>query len=295
MKCKNIECQNETKGKNLYCSLTCRNVYVNKYMRNYDKVKEFYSKKNKIKEDEYMKNPNLCKHCQEIISYNNRENKYCNQSCVAKHTNPLRKGIKHNMSKEGVDNIKKSNLLIHSSNEWLENVKKANSLRRKNFIECNYCKKMTNNTKFCCRKCQNDYYIELYKEDTNKSFSLYKTLTKFNFNLADYETEFDFSLIKEHGWYLPTNKGDNLGGVSRDHMLSVREGFELGIDPKLLSHPANCKLMIHNDNISKNKKSSITYEELLERIKYFNEKYNLVERVESESTTKILQVSFAKP
>jgi hypothetical protein len=34
----------------------------------------------------------------------------------------------------------------------------------------------------------------------------------------------------------------NLGGVSRDHMIAVRDGFNLGIDPKLLSHPANCKL-----------------------------------------------------
>ena len=54
-------------------------------------------------------------------------------------------------------------------------------------------------------------------------------------------------------------------------MLSVREGFELGIDPKLLSHPANCKLMIHNENVSKNKKSSISLDDLIKRIKYFNE------------------------
>lgn len=53
-------------------------------------------------------------------------------------------------------------------------------------------------------------------------------------------------------------------------MLSVREGFELGIDPKLISHPANCRLMKHTDNISKNKKSVITVEELLEKIKEFD-------------------------
>ena len=260
MKCKNIECQNETKGKNLYCSLTCRNVYVNKYMRNYDKVKEFYSKKNKIKEDEYIKNPNLCKHCQEIIPFNNKVKQYCNQSCVAKHTNPLRKGIKHNTSEEGRNNKIK-----------------AAFLKRKNFIECNYCKKMTNNIKFCCKECQNNFKMEYIKNDIDLIYSSYKSSTKFKFNLADYETEFDFSLIKEHGWYSPTNKNNNLGGISRDHMLSVREGFDLGINPKLLAHPANCKLMIHNENVSKHKKSSITYEELLERIKYFNEKYNLVD------------------
>ena len=56
-------------------------------------------------------------------------------------------------------------------------------------------------------------------------------------------------------------------------MLSVREGFELGIDPKLISHPANCRLMIHNENVSKNKKSIITLEELLDRIEKFEQKY----------------------
>lgn len=38
MKCKNIECENDVTGKRVYCSLTCRNIYVNKYIRNYDKL-----------------------------------------------------------------------------------------------------------------------------------------------------------------------------------------------------------------------------------------------------------------
>jgi Rps23 Pro-64 3,4-dihydroxylase Tpa1-like proline 4-hydroxylase len=100
-------------------------------------------------------------------------------------------------------------------------------------------------------------------------FKIYKAETNFKFNLSDYPDMFDFSLIEKYGWYSPSNKKNNLSGVSRDHMLSVKEGFELGIDPKLLAHPANCKLMIHNDNVSKNKKSSITLEELLERIENF--------------------------
>ena len=56
-------------------------------------------------------------------------------------------------------------------------------------------------------------------------------------------------------------------------MLSVNEGYKLGIDPYFLSHPANCKLMIHTDNIRKNKKSSITKEELIERVKNWEIKY----------------------
>ena len=58
-------------------------------------------------------------------------------------------------------------------------------------------------------------------------------------------------------------------------MISVREGFELGIDPSLISHPANCRLIKHTDNISKNKKSILTLDELIERIKIFNSKYNI--------------------
>ena len=101
-------------------------------------------------------------------------------------------------------------------------------------------------------------------------YQKYKQDCLFKFNLADYPEHFDFSLIEKYGWYSPTNKKNNLEGVSRDHMLSVREGFELGIDPKLISHPANCRLMKHTDNISKNKKSVITVEELLEKIKEFD-------------------------
>lgn len=53
-------------------------------------------------------------------------------------------------------------------------------------------------------------------------------------------------------------------------MLSVKDGFERGIDPKIISHPANCRLMIHTDNISKNKKS---IKDLLDRIKKIEDKY----------------------
>ena len=53
------------------------------------------------------------------------------------------------------------------------------------------------------------------------------------------------------------------------YMYNLGVFFKDKIDPKLLAHPANCKLMIHNDNVSKNKKSSITLEELLERIENF--------------------------
>ena len=258
MKCKNIECENETKGKNIYCSLSCRNIYVNKYLRNYDKYSDTIKEKNNLKEIEYLKSPKTCK-CGEIIPFSKRTNKYCNHSCVAKFTNSEKDYSLRS------DNIKKG---IH---KYLidNNIKEEGKIGLNDLI-CKGCNnKFTNKQKlkFCSDNCRVDYR----RKDMN-AFKIYKAETNFKFNLADYSDSFDFSLIEDYGWYSPSNKKNNLGGVSRDHMLSVKEGFELGIDPKLLSHPANCELMIHNDNISKNKKSSITLEELLERIENFNKK-----------------------
>ena len=50
-------------------------------------------------------------------------------------------------------------------------------------------------------------------------------------------------------------------------MVSIKTGFDLGINPEIIKHPANCKIMLHKQNQSKREKSSITIEELLERIR----------------------------
>ncbi len=262
MKCKNIECENETIGKRVYCSLTCRNIFVNKYLRKYDKVSDTFKKKKKEKEDEYLKNSKKCKYCNTEIPYDKKDNDYCNHSCSASHSNSLRdvtykdkisKGIKEYIKKNGLFGA----LLIKRD---------PNSPKFRICKNCNteYIKK----TIFCSKNCLNEY-----KRKDMDEYKKYKQDTIFKFSLNDYPDYFEFELIEKHGWYSPTNKNNNLNGVSRDHMLSVNEGFHLGIDPFLLAHPANCKLMIHNDNISKNKRSSITLNELLKRIEEFELKY----------------------
>jgi len=99
---------------------------------------------------------------------------------------------------------------------------------------------------------------------------------QFKFSLNNYPNEFDFNLIKKYGWYKAKNNGNNLNGISRDHMYSIKEGFENKVDPNLIAHPANCKLLIHNENVSKHKKSSITIEELKKKINKWNLKYNVL-------------------
>ena len=122
---------------------------------------------------------------------------------------------------------------------------------------------------FCDSKCKKEYQRKNMSE-----FKKYKQDCLFTFSLNSYPDEFEFDLIKKYGWYKPVNRGNNLNGVSRDHMFSIMEGFLNNIDSKLISHPANCKLVLQKENSSKHKKSSITLDELIERIENWNKKYN---------------------
>jgi hypothetical protein len=106
----------------------------------------------------------------------------------------------------------------------------------------------------------------LYPQSNKVGLARYRQLCEFKFSLKDYKDKFDFKLIEQFGWYKAKNRGDNLGGVSRDHMYSVSDGFKNNIDPKFISHPANCSLVLQTDNSKKKGKSSITLEELIERI-----------------------------
>jgi len=102
----------------------------------------------------------------------------------------------------------------------------------------------------------------------------YRKNCQFCFCLNEYPDEFDFSLIEKYGWYSASNKGGNTNGVSRDHMYSISDGWKNKISPLIISHPANCKLLRHEENFfKKNKNSSISLEYLEKRILEWNEKY----------------------
>lgn len=121
--------------------------------------------------------------------------------------------------------------------------------------------------RYCCAACVSK------SRKSATEFLDYKNACKFSFNVWDFPEEFDLGLIYKHGWYKAKNRGDNLGGVSRDHRISINFGWANGIDPEIMRHPANCKLMVHSDNISKHKKCSVLLEQLVEDISSWNEKY----------------------
>ena len=130
--------------------------------------------------------------------------------------------------------------------------------------------------KFCSKSCGTKYTTNIRYEKLRSSKTErenYKRDCNFKFSIKDYPNEFDFSLLERHGMYKAKNRGNNLTGISRDHMVSVMWGFRNNIPPEHIAHPANCRLIVHNDNVSKGDKCSITYEELLERINQWNMKY----------------------
>jgi len=263
-KCKNIDCCDETKGKRVYCSLTCRNYYVNKYLRDYSKNGEGITEKSK---NNYLLSPKKCKKCDNDIVYENRESDYCSRECSLSNANAKRKGIKYNMTSDGLKNICISNRERHGYKFGEYELKPNKCCNCDNTFSFEERNKI-----YCSKSCRKEY-----NRKNMDVFTIYKSDASFKFSLNYYPDAFDFSLIEKHGWYSPSNsKKPNIGGVSRDHMISVKEGFRLGIDPKLLSHPANCQLMIHSDNISKNKKSSLTLEELILKIGGWDLKYNKI-------------------
>ena len=71
------------------------------------------------------------------------------------------------------------------------------------------------------------------------------------FNIFNFKDSFDLELVNKIGWYSPSNKGNNLDGVSKDHMYSVKDGFINNISPNIIRHPVNCVLMKHSDNNKK--------------------------------------------
>lgn len=167
---------------------------------------------------------------------------FCSRSCSASFNNSGRE--RSLITKEKI----KSSLIKKN----LNSIKK---IKEKIIRGCRNCGGSVEKKKIICSSCKENYY------------KFYRPLCEFKFALSDYPDEFEFNLIKKHGWYSPSNKKNNLGGISRDHLYCVKDGFLNKVDPEIIKHPANCKLMIHSDNNSKHNTSCITLEELLEKIK----------------------------
>ncbi len=175
--------------------------------------------------------------------------------------------------------------------------------------ECEYCKSKFKTyksyVKFCSNSCAANYRSFLSISNKIKNISSdyeqiklmkheYTKQCKFKFNLASYKDEFDFDLISQQGWYKPINHGNNLTGISRDHMVSIMEGFNNLVDPYIISHPANCQLLIQIENSKKRAKSSLSIDDLKLRIKDWNKKYGVYPNSIDYSRLALFGLTFEK-
>lgn len=87
------------------------------------------------------------------------------------------------------------------------------------------------------------------------------------------QNEDEIALLNEFGVFHNIN---NTKGCVRDHLLSRRYGFDNCIPTWIISHPANCEIVLHSENVSRAHSkdefgdNQITFEELLERIEKYN-------------------------
>ena len=103
------------------------------------------------------------------------------------------------------------------------------------------------------------------QRDQKADFEIYYSAANWNQRLWDVvESELTNTL----GVFHPTK---NSKGVVRDHMYSRKSGFENGVFPSILRHPANCQIITHSANVKKRvsryiDKNALTLDEVFNRI-----------------------------
>ncbi len=231
-----------------FCSLSCGTAFRNAALA-------------KTNHEKYQRSPKICKSCNLIIPYEKRNNKFCSSSCAAKI----------------------SNLIVRKRGKTAQEKFPYSKIK---FILCDHTKQFycNKNSFGFTRQCSP--YVKTDKEQ-------YYSSARFKFNVYHYPEEFDLSLVSVHGWYScpgTKRKGQpkNINGVSRDHIMSVSYGFENKIDPAIISHPANCRIMLHRENKTKHGNCAITLPELKDKIKNWDRKYT-ERRVGFEPTTICLE------
>jgi hypothetical protein len=208
------------------------------------------------------------KACPKCNNIHNKPGKFCSRKCANSRIWSEDDKIKKSNAAKNSKKVLLANSDENKKKHLSELAKKQNKNGRLNFHILK-----TKEVKEKVKKTWQKKSVEWLKSLDRKKYKDYRKLCAFRFSLNNYPDEFDFELIKKFGWYKAKNKGDNPNGVSRDHMFSISEGFKQNVDPYLISHPANCRLMQHGENFKKKAECYITLKELEQRIENWNKKY----------------------
>lgn len=146
---------------------------------------------------------------------------------------------------------------------------------RRPTIKCLMCDTMfikkDKHHRFCSPKCyREEYRIRMGDPKLRRQ---YRRDCAFKFNIYDYPELFDLSLIDKHGLFdVRSMDKYNPKGISLDHKVSCRDGFDNKYDPYYMSHLMNCQLLTHAENKKKGSNSSIEYSELVRLVDEFDSK-----------------------
>lgn len=202
----------------------------------------------------YRENINCLGCNKEINSLKSHKRKFCSRSCSVSYNNSIKV-----ISETQKENVRQSLRKYHTNKN---KNKEVNNLNKKNRVveykECKNCNSQISKARrTICDTCRISYY------------SYYRPSAAFKFSIKEFGFLFskeEIDLISLHGMYSASNRGGNICGVSRDHKYSVKSGFKNKIHPNIISHPANCELMLHKQNNKKNSDNSISYQDLKSNI-----------------------------
>lgn len=197
--------------------------------------------------------------------------RFCNENITV--VKWQQKGAHLSNCKLNPNKINKSLLCSEKSQAYCD--KKYSQLKdkyHKNPKRCKFCKKeihfINRQKNFCNHSCSAKLNNTLKVRKNNREYPYYSERCKFKFSIEKFNFLFSDQELKllEYKIYSPKN---NKNGFSKDHMLSVNYGFNNNIPEYVLSHVANCSLILQTQNRIKNANIILTLDELIERILLF--------------------------
>lgn len=181
-----IICGKTFLGSSKTCSKRCGNITIK------TKNKQHNDLKLKIKTEEYYKTPKLCLHCNQLIPYEKRCNKFCSNACSA---------IKHNSG--SVKSLKQRKLISDSLKKFNENKKTYCEIFYCTCIVCN-SNFITNKTKSINKCCSKTCFRKSCSKSGKKSAQTICKRSKDEIILYDlcasYFKKVEHNIIIKDGW-----------------------------------------------------------------------------------------------
>jgi hypothetical protein len=192
--------------------------------------------------------------------------KYCSHSCCARKTNVSR-GPRSAASRTKISET----MLAKHSNIFSQPYKKAFPYCYVYFSTCKNC-----DSPFT----KHNHNIHLCRDCKMQLMPQYRVECAFKLNKYEHPELFDGAIIQQYGWFVSSGAKKNRKGVCWDHLFPIHMGFANKIPPEILRHPANAELVPYTENIRRfhEQKFTITYDELLKRIKLWDSGFRNLKR-----------------